>query len=96
VLRARPTPRSRRFRGPPSAFTTGSSGFSPGIPRGQPCNRHCEGSIPIRGAVGTVDQIDERYGEHRVVVVFPGIRVPPFGTAWCDAFAESELEPIDG
>ena len=43
-----------------------------------------------------MDQIDERYGEHRVVVVFPGIRVPPFGTAWCDAFAESELEPIDG
>jgi hypothetical protein len=48
------------------------------FPRGQPCPRHCEGSTPIRGAVGTVDRIDEHFGEHRYVVVSPGVLEPSF------------------
>jgi hypothetical protein len=47
--------------------------------------------LPLRGAVGVVDRLDERYGDHLVVVRFPTVIVPPFGHAWVDAFAPDEV-----
>jgi hypothetical protein len=41
-----------------------------------------------------VDRIAEWRGEHGVVVVFHGIRVPTFGSLWVDAFRPGELVPV--
>jgi hypothetical protein len=38
-----------------------------------------------------VDRIDERRSAHRVVVIFHGLHVPPFGSLWVDAFRPDEL-----
>ncbi len=42
------------------------------------------------GAIGTVDRIDERFGEHCVVVVFD---LWHLGTQWTDRFKPSKLVP---
>ncbi len=60
------------------------------IPRNQPCALHCLESVPVLGAVGTVDRVDEQLGEHWVVVVFD---LWHEGTQWTDRFRPSELVP---
>ena len=40
------------------------------IPRNEPCHLHSLESVPVLGAIGTVDRVDERLGEHGIVVVF--------------------------
>jgi hypothetical protein len=62
-----------------------------GLPKVSPCSLHLERELPLFQSVGRVDRIDERYGEHSVVVVFPTIACPPFGSAWVDTFAPGEL-----
>ncbi len=54
-------------------------------------HRHYMVGLPLEGAVGVVDRIDPRFGDHRVVVVFPTIHTPPFGSPWVDVFAPTEL-----
>ena len=61
------------------------------IPRNQPCSLHCLDSVPVVGAVGTVDRVDERLGEHCVVVVFD---LRHLGTRRTDRFIPSELAPV--
>ena len=60
------------------------------IPRNQPCHLHSLESVPVLGAIGTVDRVDERLGEHSVVVVFD---LWHLGTRWTDRFRPSELVP---
>jgi hypothetical protein len=62
-----------------------------GLPHVSPCERHLRRQLPLFQQVGSVDRIDEGRGEHRVVVVFPGIHAPPFGSRWVDAFRPDEL-----
>ena len=38
-----------------------------------------------------IDRFDDRWGKHRVVVVFQGIRSSVFGEPWVDAFRPDEL-----
>jgi hypothetical protein len=57
-----------------------------GLPHVSPCHLYPVRELPLFQSVGIVDRIDGRYGEHCVMVVFRGIPVPPFGTAWCDVF----------
>jgi hypothetical protein len=57
-----------------------------GLPHVSPCERHPQRGLPLIQNVGTVDRIDEWRGDHRVVVVFRGIHVPPFDSLWVDAF----------
>ncbi len=40
------------------------------IPRNEPCHLHALAAVPVLGAIGTVDRVDEALGEHSVVVVF--------------------------
>ena len=61
------------------------------IPRNQPCSLHCVESVPVLGAIGTVDRVDERLDEHCVVVVFD---LWHLGTQWTDRFRPSELVPL--
>ena len=65
-----------------------------GLPKVSPCHRHLQSTLPLFQSVGVVDRIDDRRGGHPVVVVFPTIRTPPFGTAWVDTFAADELVPV--
>ena len=58
------------------------------IPRNQPCSLHCVESVPVLGAIGTVDRVDERFGDHCVVVVFD---LWHEGTQWSARFTPSEL-----
>jgi hypothetical protein len=51
-----------------------------GLPRVSPCSLHLASDLPLFQSVGTVDRVDERYGEHSVIVVFRGIACPPFGS----------------
>jgi hypothetical protein len=60
-----------------------------------PCGRHLQRALPLESAVGVVDRLDERYGDHPVVVRFPTVTVPPFGQAWVDGFAADELEAFE-
>ena len=60
------------------------------IPRTQPCHLHSIETVPVQGAIGTVDRVDERLGEHSVVVVFD---LWHLGTRWTDRFIPSELVP---
>jgi hypothetical protein len=60
------------------------------IPRNQPCSLDCLDAVPVLGAIGTVDRVDERLGEHNVVVVFD---LWHLGTRWTDRFRPSELAP---
>jgi hypothetical protein len=45
--------------------------------------------------VGVVDRIDARCRDHRVVVRFPSVAVPPFGASWVDAFSPGELAVVE-
>ena len=61
------------------------------IPWNEPCSLHCLEAIPaLLQAIGTVDRVDERFGDHRVVVVFD---LWHLGTRWTDRFRPSELVP---
>lgn len=53
--------------------------------------RHYLGGLALDGAIGVVDRIDNRYRDHRVIVRFPSLHCPPFGTVWVDAFRADEL-----
>ena len=59
------------------------------IPRKQPCHLHSLESVPVLGAIGTVDRVDERLGDHSVVV----FDLWHLGTRWTDRFMPSELVP---
>ena len=65
-----------------------------GLPKTSPCHLHLQRDLPLFQQVGVVDRLDERYGEHRYVVGFPTLTVPPFGSAWVDSFTASELVVI--
>jgi hypothetical protein len=56
------------------------------------CTRHK--AVSTTGQVGTVDRLDERFGDHPIVVVFNGLRHPPFNDPWVDAYSPVELEVI--
>ncbi len=60
------------------------------ILRNEPCHLHSLETVPVLGAIGTVDRVDERFGEHCVVVVFD---LWYQGTRWTDRFKPSELAP---
>ena len=60
------------------------------IPWNQPCSLHSLETVPVLEAIGTVDRIDVRLGEHCVVVVFD---LWHLGTRWTDRFTPSELVP---
>src|SRR5687768_10459167 len=83
---------------PPSRRVPGcmSPGIRPGarVPvrhdRRHPRAHHEGKDLALFQHVGVVDRIDERFGDHRYIVVFPTLAVPPFGAAWCDAFTASE------
>ena len=60
------------------------------IPRNQPCHPHNLETVPVQGAIRTVDRINERLGEHGVMVVFDRRHQ---GTQWTDRFLPSELVP---
>jgi hypothetical protein len=66
-----------------------------GLPKSSPCHLHLTLEFPLLQNVGAVDRIDERYGEHCVIVVFRGIACPPFGAPWVDAFTPDELMAVD-
>jgi hypothetical protein len=60
------------------------------------CNgfgRH--GMVDATGHVGIVDRVDERLGDHPVVVEFRTLRCPILGTTWVDSFKPSELMVVD-
>jgi hypothetical protein len=58
------------------------------IPRNEVCSLHSVESVPVLEAIGTVDRVDERLGEHCVVVVFD---LWHLGMQWTDRFMPSEL-----
>ncbi len=60
------------------------------IPRNEPCHLHSTETVPVLGAIGTVDRVDEAFGEHSVVVVFD---IWHQGPRWTDRFKASELVP---
>jgi hypothetical protein len=60
------------------------------IPRNEPCHLHSLNTVPVLTAIGTVDRIDERLGEHGGGVVFD---LWHLGTRWTDRFRPSELVP---
>jgi len=60
------------------------------IPRNEPCHLHSRSTVPVLGAIGTVDRVDEALGEHCVVVVFD---LWHLGTQWMDRFKPSEVVP---
>ena len=62
-----------------------------GLPKVSPCPLHLQRELPLFQSVAVVDRIDERRGEHCVVVVFRSTPCPPFGTPWVDAFTPDEL-----
>ena len=62
-----------------------------GVPQTSPCHLHLDRELPLFQSVGVVDRIDERRGDHCVIVVFRGIPCPPFGSGWVDAFTTDEL-----
>jgi hypothetical protein len=64
--------------------------------RRSPCPHHMQMSLPLFQNVGVVDRIDAHYGEHCVVVRFPTIACPPFGSPWVDAFSPGEVVLVDG
>ena len=66
------------------------AGVRVAIPRNEPCSLHCVESVPVLGAISTVDRVDERLGDHSVVVVFD---LWHLGTRWSDRFLLSELGP---
>ena len=61
------------------------------IPRNEPCSLHSLETVPVLGVIGTVDRVEERFGEHCVVVVFD---LWHRGTRWTDRFKPSELVPV--
>lgn len=66
-----------------------------GLPKTSPCHRHLQSELPLFQSVGVVDRIDERYGQHCLIVLFLTIRTEPFGTAWVDAFRADELVRVE-
>ena len=60
------------------------------IPRAESRRLHALTSVPVPDRIGTVDRLDERLGEHSVVVVFD---LRHLGTRWTDRFMPSGLEP---
>jgi hypothetical protein len=43
---------------------------------------------------GVVDRLDDRFGDHPIIVVFISLRHPPFGEPWVEGFSDVELERI--
>jgi hypothetical protein len=66
-----------------------------GLPRVSPCSLHLTAELPLFQNVGTVDRVDARYGDHCVIVRFPTIACPPFGSPWVDAFTPDELVALE-
>jgi hypothetical protein len=66
-----------------------------GLPDTSPCHRHRHAEPCLFQHVCLVDRIDERYGEHCHVVVFPTLTVPPFGSPWVDSFKADELVVVE-
>ncbi len=60
------------------------------IPRTEPCHLHSAETVPVLGAIGTVDRVDEGLGDHGVVVVFD---LWHQGAQWTDRVWPSELAP---
>jgi hypothetical protein len=49
--------------------------------------------VETEGQIGRVDRFDSHFGDHPIVVVFNGLRHPPFNDPWVDTFSAVELEP---
>jgi hypothetical protein len=62
--------------------------------RHSPCGHHLLHELPLFQAVGVVDRVDARFRDHKVVVRFPSVTVPPFGAGWVDVFSPGELVVI--
>jgi hypothetical protein len=60
-----------------------------------PCFHHCIKDVPLFQNIGVVDRLDDRWGEHRVVVMFAPIRAPHTGEPWVDAFTPAELVIVE-
>jgi hypothetical protein len=56
---------------------------------------HLVRELPLFQNVGVVDRVDDRYGDHCVVVRFLTIACPPFGSPWVDAFTPEELVVVE-
>ena len=52
--------------------------------------------VETEGEVGVMDRLDARFGDHPIVVVFDGLRHPPFNDPWVDRFSATELERVEG
>ena len=50
--------------------------------------------VQTEGEVGVVERLDERFGDHSVIVVFTTVRHPPFNDPWVRGFNAVKLEPI--
>ena len=66
-----------------------------GLLHTSPCGVHLQKDLPLFQNVGIVDRIDDRRGDHCVVVVFPTIHIPPLGSCWVDVFIPDELVPFE-
>jgi hypothetical protein len=67
-------------------------------PRNELVRQHCPtvhylAGVPLEGALGTVDRVDQRHGDRPVVVVFD---LWCLGTRWMDSFRPEELEVMTG
>jgi hypothetical protein len=58
------------------------------------CIYHFDRFVKTEGEIGQVDRLDDRFGDHPIVVVFNGLRHPPFGEPWVDTFSAVELERV--
>src|SRR5215218_8455180 len=48
--------------------------------------------VQTEGEVGTVDRLDDRFGDHPIIVVFNTLRHPPFNDPWVEGFSPVELQ----
>jgi hypothetical protein len=55
------------------------------------CHRHA--MVKTMGEIGVVDRLDDRFGDHPIIVVFNALRHPPFNDPWVESFSPVELEP---
>jgi hypothetical protein len=47
--------------------------------------------VQAEGKIGVVDRLDDRFDDHPIVV-FRGLRHPPFNDPWVEGFSPVELE----
>ena len=74
----------------PSADAAGAR-VRAAIPRNEMCHLHALTAVPVLGAIGTVDRVDGRLGEHCGVVVFD---LWHEGMQWTDRCRLSKLVPV--